>query len=64
MTPERQLAVVLQRLAVTDGGIMLFHDTRAQTAAMVAPLLRALKTRNFRIVHTVPAVSAPGGAAQ
>jgi len=64
MTPERQLAVVLQRLAATDGGIVLFHDTRAQTAAMVAPLLRTLKKRDFRIVHTVPAVPASGRAAQ
>src|SRR5262249_48529411 len=34
MTPERQLAVVLRQLAVTNGGIVLFHDTKRQTAAM------------------------------
>jgi peptidoglycan-N-acetylglucosamine deacetylase len=64
MTPERQLGVVLQQLALTNGGIVLFHDTKRQTAAMVAPFLRALKSRDFRIVHAVPTAPASGGAAQ
>jgi len=36
-------------------GIVLLHDTKAQTAAMLPPFLRALKTRGYSIVHTVPA---------
>src|SRR5262245_43895239 len=38
-----------------SGGIVLFHDTRVQTAAMLAAFLRALKSRGYRLVHVVPA---------
>lgn len=55
MTPERQLALVLERLEATGGGIVLFHDTKAQTAAMIPPFLKALKARGYSIVHMVPA---------
>jgi peptidoglycan/xylan/chitin deacetylase (PgdA/CDA1 family) len=34
---------------------VLFHDTRVQTAAMLAAFLRALKSRGYRLVHVVPA---------
>jgi hypothetical protein len=34
---------------------VLFHDTRAQTAAMLGGFLRALKNRGYRLVHVVPA---------
>jgi hypothetical protein len=34
---------------------VLFRDTRAQTAAMLAGFLRALKNRGYRVVHVVPA---------
>jgi peptidoglycan-N-acetylglucosamine deacetylase len=37
------------------GGIVLFHDTRAQTVAMPAGFLRALKNRGYRLVYVVPA---------
>ncbi|NWG23377.1 MAG: polysaccharide deacetylase family protein [Pseudorhodoplanes sp.] len=55
MTPDSQLDMVMRRLRKTEGGIVLMHDTRAQTAAMIPALLRALKREGFRIVHAVPA---------
>jgi peptidoglycan/xylan/chitin deacetylase (PgdA/CDA1 family) len=54
MSPEQELALTLQRLDAAGRGIILFHDTRAQTAAMVAPFLRALKARGYHVVHVVP----------
>jgi peptidoglycan/xylan/chitin deacetylase (PgdA/CDA1 family) len=55
MTPEAQLALTLRRLAHAGGGIILFHDPRPQTAAMIPAFLRELKQRNFKVVHTEPA---------
>ena len=37
------------------GGIVLFHDTKKQTAAMLPSFLRLLKKGGYRIVHVVPA---------
>src|SRR5262245_14331121 len=53
MTPAQQLALVLGRLDSMRGGIVLFHDTRAQTAAMLPAFLRALKGRGYAVVHVV-----------
>lgn len=60
MTPDTELALVLERMERTGRGIILFHDTRVQTARMVPALLRAMKERGYRVVHVVPrgAVSA------
>ena len=55
MSPGRELALVLQRLGAAGRGIVLFHDTKAQTAAMLPAFLRALKARGFRVVHVMPA---------
>jgi peptidoglycan/xylan/chitin deacetylase (PgdA/CDA1 family) len=55
MTPATELALVMSRLNATGGGILLFHDTKAQTAAMLPALLRELKRQGYRVVHTVPA---------
>jgi peptidoglycan-N-acetylglucosamine deacetylase len=57
MTPADELALVMSRLNATGGGILLLHDTKAQTAAMLPGLLRELKRQGYRVVHTVPAVS-------
>ncbi|WP_373870032.1 polysaccharide deacetylase family protein [Azorhizobium oxalatiphilum] len=54
MTPEQELALVLQRLDAAGRGIVLFHDTKAQTAAMIPAFLRALAQRGYHIVHIVP----------
>jgi peptidoglycan/xylan/chitin deacetylase (PgdA/CDA1 family) len=53
MAPTQELALVLERLDSTRGGIILFHDTRAQTAAMLPAFLRALKSRGYAAVHVV-----------
>jgi peptidoglycan/xylan/chitin deacetylase (PgdA/CDA1 family) len=53
MSPNHELQLVLSRLAESHGGIVLFHDTKAQTAAMLPAFLRALKVHGYSIVHTV-----------
>ncbi|QCK87741.1 polysaccharide deacetylase family protein [Phreatobacter aquaticus] len=55
MTPEHQLALTLRRLEQTGGGIILFHDPRPQTAAMIPAFLRELKRRAYKVVHMEPA---------
>jgi peptidoglycan/xylan/chitin deacetylase (PgdA/CDA1 family) len=57
MSPDYELKLTLARLDEAGGGIVLFHDTKAQTAAMLPDFLRALKARGYRIVHVVPASS-------
>ncbi|MCI0465454.1 MAG: polysaccharide deacetylase family protein [Beijerinckiaceae bacterium] len=59
MTPEAQLNLVLERLEKEQRGILLFHDTRPQTAAMLPEFLRELKKRDYRIVHIVPGAVPP-----
>jgi peptidoglycan-N-acetylglucosamine deacetylase len=54
-SPSEQLKLVLQRLEATHGGIVLLHDTRAQTVAMLPQFLRALKGGGYSVVHVVPA---------
>jgi peptidoglycan-N-acetylglucosamine deacetylase len=54
-SPDEQLKLILQRLGASHGGIVLFHDTRAQTAAMLPEFLRALKIGGYSVVHVVPA---------
>jgi peptidoglycan-N-acetylglucosamine deacetylase len=55
MTPEQELSLVLARIDKVGRGILLLHDTKAQTAKMLPALLRALKRRGYRIVHVVAA---------
>jgi peptidoglycan/xylan/chitin deacetylase (PgdA/CDA1 family) len=55
MVPARQLSLVVSRLKRTRGGVVLFHDTRPQTAAMMPAFLQRLAAENMRIVHAVPA---------
>jgi peptidoglycan-N-acetylglucosamine deacetylase len=55
MTPAAELALVMSRLEAAGGGIVLFHDTKAETAAMLPAFLRQLKRRGYRVGHVVPA---------
>ena len=65
MTPEEELKLVMERLDHAGRGIILFHDTRAQTVKMLPAFLHALKERGYRIVHVVPnAPMAASGIAQ
>ena len=54
-TPEQELHLLMTRIAKVGRGIVLLHDTKAQTAHMLPALLRALKRDGYRIVHAVPA---------
>jgi peptidoglycan-N-acetylglucosamine deacetylase len=58
MTPQQELALVTGRLEAAGGGIVLFHDTKTATAAMLPAFLRELKARGYSVVHIVPATSA------
>ncbi len=53
MTPEQELSLLLARIAKVGRGIVLLHDTKAQTAKMLPALLHELKRRGYRIVHVV-----------
>ena len=55
MTPDAELKLVLQRLNTAGRGIVMFHDTKAQTAAMLPAFLTALREQNYRVVAAVPA---------
>ena len=57
MSPEQELRLILARIEQVGRGIVLFHDSKAQTAKMLPAFLRELKRRGYRIVHVVPAAS-------
>jgi peptidoglycan/xylan/chitin deacetylase (PgdA/CDA1 family) len=57
MSPPTELNLIINRIEAVGRGIVLFHDTKAQTAAMLPGFLRELKRRGYRIVHVVPAGS-------
>jgi peptidoglycan-N-acetylglucosamine deacetylase len=54
MTPEAELALILSRLDKERRGILLLHDTKQQTAAMLPGLLQELKKRGYKIVALAP----------
>ncbi|MGZ3411571.1 MAG: polysaccharide deacetylase family protein [Xanthobacteraceae bacterium] len=58
MSPDQELRLVMSRLVANGGGILLLHDTKRATAAMLPALLRQMKKRGFKIVHVVPAEAA------
>jgi peptidoglycan/xylan/chitin deacetylase (PgdA/CDA1 family) len=61
MSPDQELRLILERVEASHGGIILFHDTKAQTAAMLPAFLRALKGGGFSIVQAVNAGARPPG---
>ncbi|MBS7540861.1 polysaccharide deacetylase family protein [Ancylobacter lacus] len=63
-TPEHQLALVMERLDHARKGIILFHDTRAQTVAMLPAFLQKLKEGGYRVVHVAPATAVAAAPAQ
>lgn len=54
MTPEQQLKLLTERLEIARKGIILLHDPRAQTAAMLPAFLRYLRDNHYRVVHIAP----------
>jgi peptidoglycan/xylan/chitin deacetylase (PgdA/CDA1 family) len=57
MTPAQQLKLLTGRLNSARKGIILLHDPKAQTAAMLPDFLRYLKDNGYRVVHLVPAAA-------
>ncbi|MGA8000408.1 MAG: polysaccharide deacetylase family protein [Pseudolabrys sp.] len=57
MTPEQELHLILARIERVGRGIVLFHDTKEQTAQMLPAFLHELKRRGYSVVHVVPAQS-------
>jgi len=43
-------------------GIILFHDPKAPTAAMLPAFLRYLRDNDYHVVHVVPAAPDKAGA--
>jgi peptidoglycan/xylan/chitin deacetylase (PgdA/CDA1 family) len=57
MTPTHELKLIIDRLNIARKGIILFHDPKVQTAAMLPAFLRYLRDHHFRVVHVVPAAA-------
>jgi peptidoglycan/xylan/chitin deacetylase (PgdA/CDA1 family) len=62
MTPKQELKLITERLKAARKGIILFHDTKAQTAAMLPAFLRYLRDNDYHIVHVEPLVRSAAGA--
>jgi peptidoglycan/xylan/chitin deacetylase (PgdA/CDA1 family) len=56
MTPKQELKLLTDRLKVAGRGIILLHDPKGHTAAMLPAFLRYLRDNDYRVVHLVPAV--------
>jgi len=54
MTPNQELKLLVGRLKAARKGIILLHDPRAQTAAMLPAFLRYLRENDYHVVHLVP----------
>jgi peptidoglycan/xylan/chitin deacetylase (PgdA/CDA1 family) len=54
MTPQQELELITGRVKAAGKGIILFHDTKGQTAAMMPDFLRYLRENGYRVVHIVP----------
>ncbi|HET7888372.1 MAG TPA: polysaccharide deacetylase family protein [Bradyrhizobium sp.] len=61
MTPKQELKLITDRLDAAGKGIILFHDTKAQTAAMLPAFLRYLRDHGYHVVHIKPAEPAAAG---
>jgi peptidoglycan/xylan/chitin deacetylase (PgdA/CDA1 family) len=55
MTPKQELKRLIDRLKIARRGIILLHDPKAHTAAMLPAFLRYLRDHDYRVVHLVAA---------
>jgi peptidoglycan/xylan/chitin deacetylase (PgdA/CDA1 family) len=55
MTPKQELKLIIDRLKTARKGIILLHDPKARTVAMLPAFLRYLRDNHYRVVHVVPA---------
>lgn len=53
MTPDQQLNLLIERLDNQGKGIILLHDTKAQTARMLPAFLQYLRRNGYKVVHLV-----------
>ena len=51
MTPDQQLQLLTARLDEEGKGVILLHDTKAQTAKMLPAFLQYLKRNGYKVVH-------------
>jgi peptidoglycan/xylan/chitin deacetylase (PgdA/CDA1 family) len=58
MSPKQELRLLTSRLEADHKGIILLHDPRIQTAAMLPAFLRYLRENHYHVVHVVPAGAA------
>ncbi len=67
MTPDQELKLILGRLEKARKGMLLFHDDKPWTAAMMPRFLVELKARGYRVVQIEagpghgPTADAPAG---
>ena len=61
MTPKQELKLITDRLEAARKGIMLLHDSKARTAAMLPAFLRYLRDHHYRVVRLVSASGAVAG---
>jgi peptidoglycan/xylan/chitin deacetylase (PgdA/CDA1 family) len=61
MTARQELKLITDRVRAAGKGIILFHDTKAQTAAMLPAFLRFLRDNGYHVVHVKPAEPAASG---
>ncbi len=54
MTPTQELKLLIGRLNAARKGIILLHDPKASTAAMLPAFLRYLRENDYHVVHLVP----------
>jgi peptidoglycan/xylan/chitin deacetylase (PgdA/CDA1 family) len=59
MTPKQELKLITDRLKAAGKGIILFHDPKVQTAAMLPAFLRYLRDNDYHVLSVVVPVS-PG----
>ena len=59
ITPQQELKLMIGWLSTARKGIILFHDTKARTAAMLPEFLRYLRDNQYRVVHVVAAGNDP-----
>jgi peptidoglycan/xylan/chitin deacetylase (PgdA/CDA1 family) len=63
MTPKQELKLLIDRLKIAGKGIILLHDPKARTAAMLPDFLRYLRDNHYHVVHVVPAAAGTGSTA-
>ena len=54
MSPKQELELLTGRLKEARKGIILLHDPKARTAAMLPAFLRYLRENDYHVVHIVP----------